>query len=431
MFLESGEMLGDWVIDRPLGEGGMGTVYLAHHVITTRIQVALKVIKPRDHRSMEGRFVREVEALSTLRHEGIVGIRGWGVDPVQGMFFLAMDFLEGEELAYLMDRGPISTKRAVTIIQQVAYALVYAHERRIFHRDIKPTNIFLCKDKRAVILDFGLAIEDGAERLTLGRIVGTTAYLPPEVLFAEPLDFGVWDVYSTGLVLYEMLTGAKVFRGYELKGGAAMIRQITTDKQNAGPMDPGPHFPTDLREIIRKATHPDQGKRLGSMRDFAGMLVELSLSDYVQALPEDSDDYTKVTMEIDSNSEELDRLIGDWTAILHSIEVEVPTSEVDIPTVTQHPRLIYHATNDMERIVPLSGDNLAIGRAHDNDIIIPIDTAMSRRHLVLRREGEHFVLVDKGSSNGTTLNGRRIHLAPLRHGDIFQAGQTCFMFMAE
>ena len=141
--LSPGERIGDWIIERPLGEGGMGAVYLARNSITERIRAAGKVIKPRAYAEERERFAREVEALDSLRHDAIVGVKGWGEDPERGLLWMAMDLVEGEEVAHVLERGPMSIEAVASIFSVVADGLQYAHERGFRHRDIKPANISL------------------------------------------------------------------------------------------------------------------------------------------------------------------------------------------------------------------------------------------------------------------------------------------------
>jgi serine/threonine protein kinase len=436
--LDPGRALGDWIIDRTLGEGGMGTVFLAHHMLTPRVRVALKVIKPRDHRSVQGRFAREVEALARLRHEAVVGIKGWGVAPEHGAFFLAMDYLDGELLRDLMLRGPMPALQACNIMHWVCDGLSHAHELGIFHRDIKPSNIILGADGRVVILDFGLAIDDSAERLTMGYIVGTLPYVPPEALNAGTVDFIRWDVYGCGLVLYECLTGEAVFRmGPRTKARPGIPRSLIDRKETAGPLDPGPGFSDALRGLVRRATHPDPSRRMPSMAAFMTGLESLDSNEFGNPKNDGSDPSIQTHDEVNLLPGIAEEAYAGWTAILGAVKpviIDPAPSEggsTGSAGITLHPRLAYRTADDEERVFPIGRDGATIGRGAENNLVVASDLAMSRQHCRLKHGDEGCLLLDLGSSNGTYLNGERVREASLGHGDVVQAGRTSFLYLQE
>jgi serine/threonine-protein kinase len=194
-------------IEAVAGRGGMGVVYRAQHMHLGRT-VALKLLNPELAASEEfrERFVREARAAAELEHPNIVPVYDAG--EVEGRLYLAMKFIEGTDLAQVLDReGKLSADRTMGLLEQLATALDAAHDHGLIHRDVKPANALLDGD-RLYLTDFGLTRRvDSTRPLTAtGRAVGTAAYLAPEQIRGEPLDRRV-DVYALGCVLYQCLTG--------------------------------------------------------------------------------------------------------------------------------------------------------------------------------------------------------------------------------
>jgi serine/threonine protein kinase len=276
--LRPGDRVGDWMVERPLGEGGMGAVYLATNALTGRIRAALKVIKPLAFAEERERFVREVEALDALRHDAIVGVKGWGEDPERGLLWMAMDFVEGEEITARLARGAMPLGEAAAVFSVVADGLQYAHERGFRHRDIKPSNILIDSTGVAHLVDFGIAVADGRTRLTAeGKMPGTPAYMAPEVFEVRKPDPAKMDIYALGQVLYEALTGRAAFPENPDLAGRQQIVHLIHQKVKADPLDPGAEFPDDVRELVKAATHPSPEQRLpdaASLRD--GLLPHIA-----------------------------------------------------------------------------------------------------------------------------------------------------------
>jgi len=222
--------LGNYVLEEPLGSGGMGQVYRATHQMLAR-PAAIKLIRPEvleesdpeRARVVTQRFRREAEATALLRSPHTIGLYDFGVTN-DGTFFIVMELLDGLDLDSLVRRfGPVEPERAVYLLLQVCASLEEAHSRGLVHRDIKPSNIFTCRMGLATdfvkVLDFGLvkkpSDEDtGTVMLTqLAGLWGTPAYMAPEsVDAAKTADHRV-DVYALGCVAYWLLTGAQVFEG--------------------------------------------------------------------------------------------------------------------------------------------------------------------------------------------------------------------------
>jgi formylglycine-generating enzyme required for sulfatase activity len=276
--LKPGDQIGDWVVDGPLGEGGMGTVYRAHSLLAERLFAAVKVMKPTSDPEARARFVREAEALSRLSHPAIVRVMGFSEDAVRGLRFLVMELVEGDTLRERLDEeGPLTLTDALTAFLPLASALEHAHEAGIFHRDLKPGNIVLCSTGGVRLVDFGIVTSEEWETLTTGGHLGTLAYLPPEIYRGEPPDSRGLDVYGFGLVLHEALTGTKVFAVEPGLSAAGAAAAVAVRKLQQPALDPGDSVPEPLREVVRRATDPDQAQR-PSMRAVRETLESLFIA---------------------------------------------------------------------------------------------------------------------------------------------------------
>jgi len=213
-------------IDELVGIGGMGAVYKAYHLALGRI-VAIKILKPDfsySNKKIAELFEREAMVVARLNHENIVAIfdAGW---TDEGIAYIVMEWLEGHTLdAEISNHGPLSFERTADILRQVSSALEEAHSHHIIHRDLKPSNIMLTKRQdgreRVKVLDFGIAkVLDTTTGSAVSMIAGTPYYMSPEQVQSGALIDGRADIYSLGVVLFEMLTGTKPFEGgsiYEL-----------------------------------------------------------------------------------------------------------------------------------------------------------------------------------------------------------------------
>ncbi len=270
-------------IEKRLGEGGMGAVYLARHVILEKI-VALKILHAEYARRRElvERFLHEAKAASRIRHEHVIDITDFGETADKNVFF-AMEYLEGYDLATMLDRtGPVDWRRAKSIILQICAALQAAHEAGVIHRDLKPENIYLIErlghPDFVKVLDFGVAklteIEEGRERrLTrTGMVFGTPEYMSPEQARGEKPDPRV-DIYATGCILFEMLTGDVPFRGDNFMG--VLSKHL---------FDPAPllterthraDLPEGIQGVLTQAMAKDKNDRFASMNELAVALDTL------------------------------------------------------------------------------------------------------------------------------------------------------------
>ncbi|MCU1349226.1 MAG: protein kinase, partial [Acidobacteria bacterium] len=202
--------LGRYEIVRELGKGAMGIVYLAKDPLIGRL-VALKTIRTAAHadddeaKEFQQRFIREAQAAGILNHPSIVTVHDIGQDESTGTSFIAMEYVEGQNLKEVLAQGrTLSFEQLGDIIVQVADALDFAHSKGIVHRDVKPANIILLDGNRAKITDFGIAkIASGGANLTsTGQFLGTPNYMAPEQIKGAPVD-GRTDIFSLGICLYE------------------------------------------------------------------------------------------------------------------------------------------------------------------------------------------------------------------------------------
>jgi predicted Ser/Thr protein kinase len=275
--LQPGDTIDIWVVESALGSGGMGSVYRCHNRAATRILAAIKVLDGglKRYPEAEARFIREAEILFQLDHPNIVKVRNVRIDADPP--YLEMEFVAGESLDERLRRGPIPYGEAVGLMRQVAEALHYLHGKGIRHRDIKPANLLVLHETRGMVgpklklVDFGLAVEADGSRITqTGMAFGTVSYAPPEWITPETLDPTKWDIYAMGVVFHELLTGALAFPVSGQGTARQQAMQVIIAKQGHTPLDPGPAFHDDIRQLIRDMTMPDAAARLAD----AGLVVQ-------------------------------------------------------------------------------------------------------------------------------------------------------------
>jgi serine/threonine protein kinase len=217
--LKAGEKVGNFEIVAMIGRGGMGEVYRARDVRLKR-DVAIKTL-PSDFafdRDRIARFEREARAASALNHPNIVSIYEIGAE--SGVSFIVSELVDGETLVRIIERGPLPLRKLIEVSTQICDGLATAHTAGVIHRDLKPGNIMLTRDGRVKILDFGLARQERApgfdgttvEASRPGMIMGTPGYMSPEQVRGEATDARS-DLFSLGMILYEMASGQRAFRG--------------------------------------------------------------------------------------------------------------------------------------------------------------------------------------------------------------------------
>ncbi|MGE5244265.1 MAG: protein kinase domain-containing protein [Betaproteobacteria bacterium] len=286
MSIPSGTRLGAYEIVSALGSGGMGEVYRARDAKLNR-EVAIKVLPghlANDPAALQ-RFEREAQAVAALSHPNILAIYDFGSE--QGIAYAVTELLEGETLRAKLASGALPVRKAVDHALQIAKGIAAAHEKSIIHRDLKPENIFVTKDGRVKVLDFGLAkaleppsaagVTAGASETqmatgtTPGMVLGTVGYMSPEQVRAQPVDHRT-DIFSLGVVLYEMLTGKQPFR-----------RDSQVETMNAILKEDAPEFgeigasvPAGVDRIVRRALEKNPDERFHSAHDLGIALEAVS-----------------------------------------------------------------------------------------------------------------------------------------------------------
>ena len=278
----TGQVLdGKYRLTRLLGKGGMGAVYRGEHVIIGK-QVAVKFLHAEFASNAEvvKRFYREAQAAAAIGHDGIIDVSDVGQSP-QGDPYLVMEYLEGESLADMLTRtGPLDLGAALGVMEPALLALHAAHAKGIVHRDLKPENIFLVQQQGAPpkvkLIDFGIskfAETGGGEKLTqTGSVMGTPVYMSPEqARGAADLDHRA-DIYSMGVMLYEMLTGKLPFEG-------ANFTEIIINILTAAPRPPAEAFagfPVEAEGAILRSIEKDPAQRFATAIEFVEALSRMS-----------------------------------------------------------------------------------------------------------------------------------------------------------
>lgn len=273
MPLKPGQTIGDYEVLSQLGSGGIGEVYKVRHVISQRIE-ALKLLRSdRSGVDLSDRFLREIRVLASLSHLNIAQFHT--AFQAEGQVAMVMEFVEGEDLQWKM-RSPWPRRplEGIDYVRQTLSALEYAHARGVIHRDIKPSNIVITPEGQAKLLDFGMAFRTAEASSTRpGYVLGTLHYMSPEQVRGERADPRS-DLYSTGAMLYEILTGRRPFEGTEYE---IMTGHLRTDPRH--PAEINPSLPAGLSTAILKAMAKDPLARYQSASEFLADLADISYED--------------------------------------------------------------------------------------------------------------------------------------------------------
>jgi serine/threonine-protein kinase len=397
-----GTVVGNYRIEREIGEGGMSHVYVGRTVAATEalpagFPVVLKVMSDElaGEVTARKRFVKEAQILSKLRHRYIT--RFYEFINNDAGATLVMEFVEGTPVDVLLaEKGALPVVDAVTVAQCMLEALVYAHGKGIVHRDIKPANLIREKGGAVKVTDFGIAkIKEGGTGsgqtiLTKsGFLLGTPHYMSPEQI-REPKDAGAKsDVYSSGVVLYEMLTGNLPFNSRSLP---KLIDAIYRGEK-VSPRQARADIDADLESIVLKAMQPRMDARWESAREFFEALEEYTLRPGVRSSSASSptivtDPPPPVGSQAGPNS-------ASWTLVNVKAEANEKHS--------------------------LAAGDVMVGRDRTCSIVLS-HPAVSRKHARITMSGAQVMLEDLKSANGTYVNNTRVERTKLKAGDVVRFG---------
>jgi eukaryotic-like serine/threonine-protein kinase len=269
MSYEIGSRIGDHEILQILGAGGMGRVYKVRNVLSDRIE-AMKVLLPdlEGNPGLADRFMREIKVQAGLDHPNIAALHM--ALRIENQLMLLMEYVEGATLDTLMDAGPIPIDNAADCISQVLSALAYAHARGVVHGDLKPANIMITPSGAVKVMDFGIAKMTADRKLTqTDSTIGSRFYMSPEqIKGAVDLDPRS-DLYSLGVTLYEVVTGARPFQG----DNEHSIMEAHLQKNPPPPIEISPNLPSGLNELILQALEKDPAKRFQAADAFRNALL--------------------------------------------------------------------------------------------------------------------------------------------------------------
>jgi serine/threonine protein kinase len=383
----SGEIVGPYKIQEQLGQGGMATVYKAYHPALDRY-VAIKVMDAALSKEPDfiERFKREARVIAKLDNPHIVPV--YDFDEHNGQPYIVLKFIDGTTLKDRMKSAPLSKPEIMRVVSSVGDGLEYAHKRGVLHRDTKPSNVLISSDNKIYLTDFGLArLVEGASTLTGDMIIGTPHYISPEqAMNADKLDEGT-DIYSFGVMIYEMVVGCLPFDG----DTTFTVIEDHIYKTPPLPTSIKPDIPKAVEQVILMALAKQRDERQAKVAD----LVKAFSIAWLANNPEESDeDISSTTMEA-----------------------------VEIATL--------HAENG--KSFALADGMVILGRNSStknikNDIDLSeldVKKIISRRHAMIKRERNEFILQDLESRNGTFVNGQRLAVHQphiLVPGDVIEFG---------
>jgi serine/threonine protein kinase len=267
-----GQRIGSYVIQRELGRGGMGVVYLAHDMRLSRT-VAIKALSPQFSHSADvrERLLNEAKMAAALSHPGIATV--YALEEIDGELYLACEYVPGVPLRAIVESGPLAISEVIDIGMQLARALAEAHTKGIVHRDIKPENVIKTPSGVIKVLDFGLARAEYAMQARLtqtGMVVGTPAYLAPEQALGQQTDFRT-DLFALGLLLYELASGTNPFAATTIP--ATIARIVDEDPPPLSTVQP--HSVPELDRIIERCLRKDPIARYRSTQEVISDLERL------------------------------------------------------------------------------------------------------------------------------------------------------------
>lgn len=288
--LPGGAQIGKYRLDRVIGTGGMGAVYLATQNKPSR-QVALKLIRSGVMSArLKQRFDLEAEILGRLQHPNIAQIYEAGIDAQTGSPFLAMEYVDGQELLDYVKEHNLDSSQRLRLFCELCDAITHAHSKGVIHRDLKPGNVLVSRAGEAKVLDFGIARATDADvpqmtmQTQVGQLVGTLYYMSPEQAEGDVTNLDIRsDIYSLGVVLYELLTGALPYQlsGKSLHEAVRIIIEDRPDKLS----DRDSVFKGDLDVVAHKALEKDRERRYQSVAEFKADILRVLQDKPIMARP--------------------------------------------------------------------------------------------------------------------------------------------------
>lgn len=363
-----GESVGPYHIQEQLGQGGMATVYKAYHPALDRY-VAIKVMDAvlSKERDFIERFRREARVIARLDNSHIVPV--YDFDEHNGQPYIVLKFIDGQTLRDRMKASPLSKPEILKIVSSIGDGLQYAHNRGVLHRDTKPSNVLIASDGKVYLTDFGLArIVESASSLTGDMIVGTPHYISPEqAVNAEKLDEGT-DIYSFGVMIYEMVLGCLPFDS----DTAFSVIEDHIYKAPPLPTSIKPDLPAEVEAVILKALAKQRSDRYETVADLVNAFKKSWTTE-----ADEQDDISSTTME---------------STAIASLLAENGKS--------------FALASEM---VILGRNSSSQNIKNDIDLSdLDVKKIISRRHAMIKRQNNEFILYDLDSRNGTFLNGERL-----------------------
>ena len=416
MTLNVGDRLLNYEVKSPLGQGGSGTVYLAHDV-NLEIDVALKVMRSELSASetILHRLRVGARAAARLRHPNIQLVYYMGRDPVLLVDFVVMEYLPGGTLRQRLAAKRMPLAEALATFTAICSAVEFAHQHGVIHRDLKPDNIMYSGDGRLVVTDFDLAHVTGETRRTqIGQMLGTIAYSSPEQIVGDEVSCAS-DIYSLGVVLFELVTGQHPFsvsRAQRAKRWSDLPTDLFTNPQTEmlhahltqtppRPSEIVPAVPKHIDAVVLRAMAKPAADRFQSAWEMA-----CALNQQPYATP-----------------------AAPCTSYPNEPEVVTPAPDV---TLRHSQKVVLRIlTGAKAGQVYTVGNGLALGNNKAKNDIALDDIYASRAHARLDRQGLTYQLMDLGSANGTKINGKRIpphSPVVLSPGDQIEVGYTLLQF---
>jgi len=396
------EKFDKYKIIEEVGRGGFADVYKAIDTTLDRT-VALKFLEPQLLRepTFAERFQREAKLAANLKHPNIVFVHEFGWEA--GTIYIAMEFLEGWTLKeVILEEGALPLRRIVNMVGQMASALDYAHRRGLVHRDIKPSNIMVGASDHVTVMDFGIAKAATLTALTTtGKIFGTPEYMSPEQAEGLEEPDARSDIYSLGVVVYEMITGKVPFSGTT----PLSIMRGHADKPPPRPAEINPDVSPAVEAVLLKALAKKREERYQSAGEMAVALQQAASRAVVEEL----------------------KAPAPLQPVTPSDETFPTVRKAELVVVTTPLWLVGPEGQSYE----LKPGSLTLGRAKGCDIQVN-DPQVSRQHAKLEFDGQKCTIYDEGSANGTFVNGQRVGAEglPFKVGDRLRVGTTNFSLSA-